>query len=102
MTHVVVIGAYGSAGVAVAEELSGAVDRLTLIDDGEPGGGLCILRGCMPSKDVISAGAHRFRARHDERLDGLPAVDLEGPRTDRVVDPEEAPADGEHAAGAGD
>jgi dihydrolipoamide dehydrogenase len=31
----------------------------------------------MPSKEVISAGAHRFQARHDHRLDGdLPAVDL--------------------------
>ena len=78
-THVVVIGAYGSAGVAVAE---GLIDvpgmRLTLIDDGEPGGGLCILEGCMPSKEVISAGAHRYQARVDNRLQGEPhSVDLE-------------------------
>jgi len=85
MTHVVVIGAYGSAGVAVAEELSGAVDRLTLIDDGEPGGGLCILRGCMPSKEVLSAAAHRYQTRHDDRLVGEPSdVDL-----DAVVDRKE-------------
>ncbi len=77
MTHVAVIGAYGSAGVAVAEHLAGEVDHLTLIDDGEPGGGLCILRGCMPSKEVLSAAAHRYQARHDARLDGpLPEVDL--------------------------
>jgi pyruvate/2-oxoglutarate dehydrogenase complex dihydrolipoamide dehydrogenase (E3) component len=82
VTHVAVIGAYGSAGVAVAEHLAGEVDRLTLIDDGEPGGGLCILRGCMPSKEVLSAAAHRYQARHDTRLDGpLPEVDL-----DAVVD----------------
>jgi len=32
----------------------------------------------MPSKEVISAGAHRFQARHDHRLRGdLPEVDLE-------------------------
>jgi dihydrolipoamide dehydrogenase len=81
--HVVVIGAYGSAGVAVAERLSGHVgadeelDRLTLVDDGEPGGGLCILRGCMPSKEVISAAAHRYQARHDDRLVGdAPEMDL--------------------------
>ncbi|WP_435334950.1 dihydrolipoyl dehydrogenase family protein [Haloarchaeobius sp. TZWWS8] len=79
MVHVAIIGAYGSAGTAVAGEL---VDEpgveLTLIDDGEPGGGLCILRGCMPSKEVLSAAAHRFQARHDHRLDGdLPDVDLE-------------------------
>lgn len=78
-THVVIIGAYGSAGVAVAEKLADAPDfTLTLIDDGDPGGGLCILRGCMPSKEVLSAGAHRYQARHDHRLTNrLPDVDLE-------------------------
>ena len=78
MTHVVIIGAYGSAGSAVAGELA-PVDGIdcTLIDDGDPGGGLCILKGCMPSKEVLSAGAHRFQARHDERLVGdSPEVDL--------------------------
>jgi len=79
MVHVVVVGAYGSAGAAVASELAEEPDvELTLIDDGDPGGGLCILRGCMPSKEVLSAAAHRFQARHDERLVGdLPEVDLE-------------------------
>jgi pyruvate/2-oxoglutarate dehydrogenase complex dihydrolipoamide dehydrogenase (E3) component len=78
-THVAVVGAYGSAGAAVAQRLAD-VDgiELTLIDDGDPGGGLCILRGCMPSKEVLSAAEHRFAARHDPRLDGaLPDVDLE-------------------------
>jgi dihydrolipoamide dehydrogenase len=80
--HVVIIGAYGSAGVAVAESLSKHVgedvDRLTLVDDGEPGGGLCILRGCMPSKEVLSAAGHRYQARHDDRLDGEPpTIDLD-------------------------
>ncbi len=78
-THVAVVGAYGSAGVAAAERLAEAPEtRLTLVDDGEPGGGLCILRGCMPSKEVLSAAEHRFVARHDDRLSGpLPDVDLE-------------------------
>ena len=78
MTHVAIIGAYGSAGAAVAGELAPAdgID-LTLIDDGDPGGGLCILRGCMPSKEVLSAGAHRFQARHDDRLVGDSEVDLD-------------------------
>jgi len=76
--HVAVVGAYGSAGVAAAEELVDEDVELTLIDDGEPGGGLCILRGCMPSKEVLSAGAHRYQARHDHRLVGDPPdVDLE-------------------------
>ena len=78
-THVAVVGAYGSAGIAAAERLAGDPDiELSLIDDGEPGGGLCILRGCMPSKEVLSAAEHRFVARHDDRLSGaLPDVDLE-------------------------
>jgi len=77
--HVAVVGAYGSAGAAVAQELAADPDvELTLIDDGDPGGGLCILRGCMPSKEVLSAGAHRYQARHDHRLaDPAPGVDLE-------------------------
>ncbi|MFB6162926.1 MAG: NAD(P)/FAD-dependent oxidoreductase [Halococcoides sp.] len=76
--HVAVIGAYGSAGSAVASELADETIELTLIDDGDPGGGLCILRGCMPSKEVISAAEHRFAAHHDDRLDGpVPDIDLE-------------------------
>jgi pyruvate/2-oxoglutarate dehydrogenase complex dihydrolipoamide dehydrogenase (E3) component len=76
--QVAILGAYGSAGTAVAAELVEEPGvELTLIDDGEPGGGLCILRGCMPSKEVISAGAHRFQARHDHRTEGAPGVDLE-------------------------
>ncbi|MFC7019500.1 MULTISPECIES: dihydrolipoyl dehydrogenase family protein [Haloarcula] len=79
MTHVVIIGAYGSAGAAVAGDLVEADGiELTLIDNGDPGGGLCILEGCMPSKEVLSAAAHRFQARHDHRLAGDPPdVDLE-------------------------
>jgi dihydrolipoamide dehydrogenase len=76
--HVAIIGAYGSAGVAAAQVLADREDvELTLIDGGDPGGGLCILRGCMPSKEVYSAGAHRFQARHDDRLSGTPTVDLD-------------------------
>ncbi|MFC4987692.1 dihydrolipoyl dehydrogenase family protein [Saliphagus infecundisoli] len=80
--HVAIVGAYGSAGVAAADELvdradDGGIDdlELTLIDDGDPGGGLCILRGCMPSKDVLSAAENRYRVRHDDRLSGTPTVD---------------------------
>ena len=76
-THVAIIGAYGSAGVAVADLLADVSDiELTLIDDGDPGGGLCILRGCMPSKEVLSAAKHRFVASPDDHLSGgLPAFD---------------------------
>ncbi|MFP4628073.1 MAG: dihydrolipoyl dehydrogenase family protein [Halobacteriales archaeon] len=94
MVRVAVIGAFGSAGVAAAEELlhladSGRLDdlELVLVDDGAPGG-LCILRGCMPSKDVLTAGAHRFQASHDDRLQGRLAVDVDAvvERKDEHVD----------------
>jgi pyruvate/2-oxoglutarate dehydrogenase complex dihydrolipoamide dehydrogenase (E3) component len=79
--HVLIIGAYGSAGAAVADRLADApeLDRLTLVDDGDPGGGLCILNGCMPSKEVLSAGRAAWAARHDDRVvgDGPLDVDLE-------------------------
>jgi len=79
-THVAVVGAYGSAGVVAAERLADEPDvELTLIDDGEPGGGLCILDGCMPSKELLTAAERRFAAREDDRLRGeLPEVDLQG------------------------
>lgn len=80
--HVMVIGAYGSAGAAVAEGLAEHVDetieQLTLVDDGEPGGGLCVLAGCMPSKELLSAAERRFAARTDDRIGaGVPDLDLE-------------------------
>ena len=77
--QVAVIGAYGSGGSAVAGELVDVPGvELLLFDDGDPGGGLCILEGCMPSKEVLSAAAHRYQARHDDRLVGdIPDVDLE-------------------------
>ncbi|GGL50491.1 dihydrolipoyl dehydrogenase family protein [Halocalculus aciditolerans] len=78
MTHVVLIGAYGSAGSAVAEVLADAEGvELTMVDDGDPGGGLCILRGCMPSKEVLSAGEHKHQAEHDPRLNAAVAPDVD-------------------------
>ncbi len=79
MVHALIVGAYGSAGVAAADALADTrdVDRLTLVDDGEPGGGLCILRGCMPSKELLSAASHRYQVRHDDRLEGDPTLALE-------------------------
>ncbi len=75
--HVVIVGAYGSAGAAVADRLADAPEvDLTLVDGGDPGGGLCILRGCMPSKELLSATATRLEVRHDERLGEPPDVDL--------------------------
>ncbi len=48
---VVVIGA-GSAGYAAARSAADAGAKVAIIDKG-PLGGLCILRGCMPSKTLL-------------------------------------------------
>lgn len=48
---VIVIGA-GSAGYAAARTLGGRGKKVGLIDKG-PLGGLCILKGCMPSKTLL-------------------------------------------------
>ena len=43
----------GSAGYAAARTAREAVNRVAIIDGAEELGGLCILRGCMPSKTLI-------------------------------------------------
>ncbi|MDP0498626.1 MAG: FAD-dependent oxidoreductase [Verrucomicrobiota bacterium JB022] len=48
----VVIGG-GSAGYAAARTAREKYERVAIIDDAEELGGLCILRGCMPSKTLI-------------------------------------------------
>ncbi len=48
----VVIGG-GSAGYAAARTARAGFEKVAIIDDAEELGGLCILRGCMPSKTLI-------------------------------------------------
>jgi len=48
----VVIGG-GSAGYAAARTARESFENVAIIDDGEQLGGLCILKGCMPSKTLI-------------------------------------------------
>ncbi len=49
---IIVIGG-GSAGYAAARTARETVERVAIIDDAAELGGLCILRGCMPSKTLI-------------------------------------------------
>ncbi len=56
----IVIGG-GSAGYTAAAEAVKLGLRTALIESAKEIGGLCILRGCMPSKTLI-ASANRFRA----------------------------------------
>ncbi len=54
----VVLGG-GSAGYSAARTAAGLGLRTALIEGGREVGGLCILRGCMPSKTMIES-ANRF------------------------------------------
>ena len=60
-------GGYAAARTAIALGLTTAV-----IEGGEEVGGLCILRGCMPSKTLIES-ANRFRVLRDAQEFGLSA-----------------------------
>lgn len=76
----VVIGG-GSAGYAAARTASGLGLKTALVEGGKDVGGLCILRGCMPSKTMIES-ANRFVSMRRAREFGLRADNLQ------VVGPE--------------
>jgi len=65
---VIVLGG-GSAGSSAAAAATGAGARTAMINDGELGG-LCILRGCMPTKTLL-ATAHAVH--HANRLEAFGA-----------------------------
>ena len=50
----IVIGG-GSGGYAAARTARETLDRVAIVDGAEHLGGLCILKGCMPSKTLIYA-----------------------------------------------
>jgi pyruvate/2-oxoglutarate dehydrogenase complex dihydrolipoamide dehydrogenase (E3) component len=54
----------GSAGYAAARTAAAAGLRTVIIEGGAEVGGLCILRGCMPSKALLYAAEVRHLARH--------------------------------------
>ena len=63
----VVIGG-GSGGYAAARTASSLGLSTALIEGGEQVGGLCILRGCMPSKTIIESGNRYRTLRHAEEF----------------------------------
>ena len=75
---VVVLGG-GSAGATAAAAAHNSGARTLMINDGELGG-LCILRGCMPTKSMLAAAHAIHEARHLEpfgaRLYGYIDVDF--------------------------
>jgi pyruvate/2-oxoglutarate dehydrogenase complex dihydrolipoamide dehydrogenase (E3) component len=59
---VAILGA-GSAGYAAARTATGAGLKTVVIEGGREVGGLCILRGCMPSKALLYAAEVRHLAQ---------------------------------------
>ena len=53
----------GSAGYATARTVTAAGKRTAVIEGGQALGGLCILRGCMPTKALLHAADVRFQAK---------------------------------------
>lgn len=70
---VVVVGA-GSGGYAAARTARDLGASVALVDRG-PLGGLCILRGCMPSKAVLASSDAAYDARDASQL-GVFAADV--------------------------
>ncbi len=69
----VVVGG-GSAGYAAARTAAGEGLRTAVIDGSAELGGLCILRGCMPSKTLIES-ANRLQEMREASEFGLSAKD---------------------------
>ena len=70
----VVIGG-GSGGYAAARTASSLGLSTAVIEGGEEVGGLCILRGCMPSKALIES-ANRYRTLRHASEFGLSAAEI--------------------------
>lgn len=60
----------GSAGYAAARTAREVLDRVAIVDGSEQLGGLCILRGCMPSKTLIYSAEVLHHAKNG-KLFGL-------------------------------
>ena len=58
----IVIGG-GSGGYAAARTARESVQRVAIIDSADTLGGLCILRGCMPSKALLYSGQLLYDAK---------------------------------------
>lgn len=58
----------GSAGFNAARVAAGLGLKVALVDGARELGGLCILRGCMPSKTLLYAAEVLHHARHADRF----------------------------------
>ena len=76
MTHDFLIIGGGSAGYAAARTAASLGLKTAVVDGADELGGLCILRGCMPSKTILES-ASRFSTLRRAREFGLRAEGLE-------------------------
>jgi dihydrolipoamide dehydrogenase len=77
-THVVVIGA-GPGGYAAAFYAADLGMKVSLVDPGENPGGVCLYRGCIPSKALLHVAKLVEEAKHAEAWGvtfGAPAIDI--------------------------
>ncbi len=74
----------GSAGYAAARTAASLGLKTIVLDGGKEIGGLCILRGCMPSKSLIES-ANRFRAFGQAREFGLRVTDFSYDATEIIA-----------------
>lgn len=80
----------GSAGFNGARAATKYADRVAVIDGARELGGLCILRGCMPSKTLIHVSDVQHHARHAARLGlkveaGIPDMAAVQARKKRII-----------------
>ena len=64
-TYDLIVLGGGTAGTAAAREATRCGARVAMFNDGELGG-LCILRGCMPTKTMLHAAHLVHEARHSD------------------------------------
>jgi len=58
----------GSAGYAAASLAAGRGLNVAVVEGGKEVGGLCILRGCMPSKTLLATSAHAAAVRDADKF----------------------------------
>jgi pyruvate/2-oxoglutarate dehydrogenase complex dihydrolipoamide dehydrogenase (E3) component len=58
----------GSAGFNAARVAAGLGKRVAIVDGSKPLGGLCILRGCMPSKTLLYAAEVLHLAQNGKKI----------------------------------
>ena len=78
-SHVVVIGA-GPGGYAAAFYAADLGMRVTLVDPAKNPGGVCLYRGCIPSKALLHVAKLLQEAKHAEAWGigfGAPTIDLD-------------------------